>query len=104
MCDKLAKSTTEFGYKSIIRVRRIKNLVKMAEKGVQRVSSKEGDDPQNKNKQKKKPKNKEGDNLEKEDEVEGTIYQCYPFNNLPMVISYPQLPYMPINCWPSRAY
>lgn len=52
MCDKLAKSTTEFGYKSIILVRRIKDLVKMAEKGVQRVSSKEGDDPQNKNKQK----------------------------------------------------
>lgn len=47
MCDKLAKSTTEFGYKSIILVRRIKDLVKMAEKGVQRVSSK-GDDPQTK--------------------------------------------------------
>lgn len=57
MCDKLAKSTTEFGYKSIILVRRIKDLVKMAEKGVQRVSSK-GDDPQNKNKQTKKLKTK----------------------------------------------
>lgn len=85
MCDKLEMYATEFGYKFIILLRRIKDLVKkIAGKGVQRVSSREGDD------------------LEKEDEVEGTICQGYLFNNLPMFISRPQSPYMPSNADPQQ--
>lgn len=45
LCDKLAMSTTEFSYKFIIVVSRIKDLVKkMAGQGVQRVSCREKDD------------------------------------------------------------
>lgn len=37
-----------------------------------------------------------------EDEAEGTVYPSYLFNNLPMVISQPQLLYMPSTADPQQ--